>query len=185
MASFDLAEVPWIRARANGCVRMLGLRDALMQAHEIESIEHPLPIVEFGIHRVLTALVLDALHPADAHAVRDLMRAGRFPEERLSRYFSELAGRFDLFSTTHPFLQDGSAPDGDEPVARLLASQPSGTNVLHWHKQGESDFAVSPGEAAGLLCAVAPFMSAGGAGYPPSLNGAPPVVPASVGGHAI
>ncbi|HEX6937945.1 MAG TPA: type I-E CRISPR-associated protein Cse1/CasA [Longimicrobiales bacterium] len=175
MATYNLITQPWIRVRSqDGALRPLGLRDALVRAHELAAVEHPIPIVEAGVWRLLVALVLD-IFPADRlrHLVA-LLEQGRFPEEAVDEYFDRHAAAFDLFSPTRPFLQDADAGGPEKPVAALLPSQPSGTNVVHWHHGHENDFAIGPAEAAGLLAAIAPFMTAGGAGLSPSINGAPP-----------
>lgn len=174
MPSFNLLTEPWIRVRENGSLSRVGIHDAVVRAHEFTALEHSLPIVEFGIYRLLVAVLLDAIQPRNVDALVEILKAGRFDEEMLGTYFETWSERFDLFSEKRPFLQDGTAPLGKESIARLLPSQPSGTNARHWQHLEETAVAVSPGEAAGLLAAIAPFMTAGGAGLAPSINGAPP-----------
>lgn len=175
MATYDLITEPWVRVRSrDGELQALGLRDLLIRAHELGAIEHPIPIVEAGIWRLLVALALDIFEVDRLRQLADLIRRGRFSEDVVDSYFDQHSAAFDLFSDTRPFLQQAKAGGPEKPVAALLPSQPSGTNVVHWHHGHEAEFAVSPGEAAGLLAAVAPFMTAGGAGLSPSINGAPP-----------
>jgi CRISPR system Cascade subunit CasA len=187
-ASFNLIKEPHIsvlplntsEASINQEASLKNLADTLRYAHTFKPICHPLPTVEFGLNRLLVAIVLDIffLEPGRRRNVTGLsalLKAGQFDIEQVDAYFKKYADRFDLFSETHPFLQDVSAGGEDKPVANLLPSLPSGTNVNHFHHAHEDDFALTPAEAACILTTVAPFMTAGGAGLAPSINGAPPL----------
>jgi len=173
--SFSVADEPWgIAVDDAGVLRELGLRDILKQAHELRAVSDPLPTVECGLLRLLVALVLDIFEPHDALDLAELLQASRFDADRIDKYFERYADRFDLFHSQHPFLQTPMPDDKPKPLAGLLAIVPSGTNALHFHRTGEGEFAVCPEVAARLLTTIAPFMTAGGAGLPPSINGAPP-----------
>jgi len=160
--------------RHDGTVDRVSIRDAFMNAHELKSVSHPIPIVEFGLIRLLVAIAMDAIAPKRLSDLIALIKRGGFHDSRINDYLNENHEAFDLFSASHPFLQDTLASGPSSPVASLLSSIPTGTNVLHWHRQHDHTFAVSPGEAAGLLAAIAPFMTEGGRGLSPSINGAPP-----------
>lgn len=173
--NFDLVSEPWIPIRTpDGALPRRGLRETLLLAHESAAVEHPIPIVEAGLLRFLGAVALDAVQPGSIDDLIALYRHGRFDEQVIGDYLDRHRDVFDLFSAKHPFLQDATAEGGEKPVAGLLPAQPGGTFVAHWHHVPEADFAVCPAEAAALLTAVAPFMTAGGAGLAPSINGAPP-----------
>lgn len=176
MSMFDLIREPWIPClRPDGAVEEVGLRDALCRAHELRAVRDPLPTVEFGLYRLLVVLVLDIFRLEDTQMLGDLMDAGRFDPSVVDTYFAKWQNRFDLFSETHPFLQmAGMEGEAAKPLAGLLPPIPSGTNAAHFHHIHEAVFGVSPAAAARLLTAVAPFMTAGGAGLAPSINGAPP-----------
>lgn len=176
MLTFDLIEEPWIPVvRADGTAAELGLRETLACAHEIDAVRDPLPTVEFGLHRLLVAVVLDVFRPQGMDALGGLIQAGRFNSAELDAYFAQWRDRFDLFSTSHPFLQTpGMKAEAAKPLAGLLHPMPSGTNAAHFHHGREDDFGVSSPVAARLLTTIAPFMTAGGAGLSPSINGAPP-----------
>ena len=138
----------------------------------------PSPAVELGIYRILIALIIDAY---DVHRYRQLVNllwAGRFDIDALDQYVSSVGEcRFDLFDSDYPFLQiSEEAADGlsREPVSRLLQHIPSGSFWLHFHHQRSDLQAFSPAVCARALSTVAPFMTAGGAGHSPSINGAPP-----------
>lgn len=173
--SFGVADEPWIPILdASGASRELGLLEVLAQAHELRAISHSLPIVECGIYRLLIAFVLDIFPLQGTPDWKLLWDACRFDEALLRVYFERHCGRLDLFGEKYPFLQSADAEGDDKPIAGLLPIVPSGTNATHFYHHGESEFAVAPAVAAQLLTTIAAFMTAGGAGLSPSINGAPP-----------
>lgn len=178
---FDLIIKSWIPVlRADRAPDERNLRDVLCEAHMLSALRDPLPTVEFGLYRLLGALVLDIFFvepgaPFDTKALGDLLQAGRFDPATVDAYFAKYADRFDLFHPKYPFLQTaGMDADAPKPLAGLLHPQPSGTNIAHFRHGHEGKFGVSPAVAARLLTTIAPFMTAGGAGLSPSINGAPP-----------
>lgn len=178
---FDLIDEPWIPVVQNGgTVREVGLREALVSAHDFLGVRDPWPTVELGVYRLLIAVALDLLFgqqdaPPDRYRLIDTIEAGTFDPTEVAGYFDRYRDLFDLFSPRRPFLQ---TPGLDEletkPVALLVHAIPSGTNANHFHHRLERDFAVSPAVAARLLTTLAPFTTEGGRGYSPSVNGAPP-----------
>lgn len=174
--NYNVATEPWIPVVTNtGELRELGLRDVLCQAHTLRGVQDAAPTVEFGLYRLLTALVLDIFAPDNTADLTDLLEAGAFDPAAVDAYFVRYADRFDLFHPQFPFLQTGGmTADTAKPLAGLLPFLPSGTAASHFYHAPEADFGVSPAVAARLLTMQAPFMTAGGAGLSPSLNGAPP-----------
>ena len=178
--SFNVSQKPCVPVNCDEALEEVSLRDALVHAHDLSSIEHPMPTVEFGLYRLLIALVGDIFfvepgEPLNTSRLGKLLQQGHFNKARVDDYFSVYADRFDLFDEEHPFLQVGGMQDKEKSVAGLLPPLPSGTNVNHFHHANEDDFAVSPEAALGLLATIAPFMTAGGPGLSPSINGAPPI----------
>ena len=176
MPTLDLRDKGWIPIRnKSGVTQDMGLRAALLQAHELKEIRDPFPPVEFGLYRLLVALVMDIYQFVDSRDLEDLLKAGQFDEGRVNAYFADNEDRFDLFHPQYPFLQFAEmAGEQDKPLAGLLPPIPSGTNSSHFHHALEGEFGVCPEAAARLLTTIAPFMTAGGAGLAPSINGAPP-----------
>lgn len=174
--NYSVVTEPWIPIlTASGELQEMGLRDVLCQAHTLRGVQDPAPTVEFGIYRLLTAFVLDIFEPDSTADLTDLLEAGAFDPAAVDAYFVRYADRFDLFHPQFPFLQTGGmAADAAKPLAGLLPFLPSGTAASHFYHAPEADFGVSPAVAARLLTMQAPFMTAGGAGLSPSLNGAPP-----------
>lgn len=183
--SFDLRTEPWLPVVwQDGTIAEIGLVELFHYAHGIREIRDPLPSVECGLLRLLVAFALDILQMRDSDDWEEVWNVGSFDRKRVDAYFEKYGDRFDLFSSTHPFLQSATADGDDKPLAGLIPSQPSGSNAAHFHHGDERDFAVSPAIAARLLTAIAPFMTSGGAGLPPSINGAPPWYVVLQGGDA-
>lgn len=186
--TFDVLVEPWIPVVVrDGSSAELGILDCLRQSHQVKEIKDPSPIIEFGLYRLLVAFVLDALiladrRPEDHYDLRDLIDQGSFAEGLFANYVEACGDVFDLFHPEKPFLQTVMEErEGLGALARLFPAMPSGTNVSHWHHQPEADWRVTPAEAARLLTTIAPFMTAGGAGLSPSINGAPAVYVMPVG----
>ena len=187
MISFDVLKEPWIPVIClDGCRDELGILSCLEQAHELREIRDPAPIVEFGLYRLLVAFVLDALilagrRPEDPLDLKDLITKGHFDTGMLERYVKQCGNVFDLFHSEQPFLQCRMGSQKAKPLAGMFPTVPSGTNANHWHHQHEASVGVSVPEAARLLTTIAPFMTAGGAGLSPSINGAPAIYALPVG----
>lgn len=178
--SFDALREPWIPVirRAGGPVEELGILPCLADAADIIEIRDPSPIVEFGLYRLLGAFVLDSLieagrRPGDPDDLADLLGDGRFDMALIDSYVSSCGAVFDLFHPEKPFLQTAMAVGNKTSIASIYPLPPSGTNPLHWFHQYEGDLSVSPPEATRLLTTIAPFMTQGGQGKSPSINGAP------------
>jgi CRISPR system Cascade subunit CasA len=174
--TFDLREERWIPVvREDGTPMELSLREVLRDTPQLREIRDPLPTVEFGLYRLLVTLVLDIFELKSADDLESLLKTGEFDEVRMDEYFEEWHDRFDLFHPVRPFLQtQGMKDEKSKPLAGLLHPIPAGTNANHFHHGNERSFGVSPACAARLLTTIAPFMTAGGAGLSPSINGAPP-----------
>lgn len=174
--TYDVVIEPWIPVLTDsGELREMGLQELLCKAHTLRGVQDPAPTVEFGLYRLLTALVLDIFASDSTAALTDLLDAGAFDSAAVDAYFARYADRFDLFHPKFPFLQTGGmTTEPAKPLAALLPFLPSGTAASHFHHAPEAEFGVSPAVAARLLTMQSPFMTAGGAGLSPSLNGAPP-----------
>lgn len=177
--AYDVWLEPWIPVRMqNGSRCELGLGATLEQARIIREIDEPLPALQFGVYRLLLALVMDAYRFGEGqNHLEDFLEEDIWAPEIFDAYYREHDQRFDLFHSEWPFLQT-KVPDGHDKkpssVATLLQHIPSGTLATHFCHSLETEHAWSPKVCARALTAIAPFMTAGGAGYSPSINGAPP-----------
>lgn len=99
---------PWLPVRyPDGTTREIGLREALLSAHEIESLADPRPLGPPTQLRLLIALIQRVFEPEDAKDWLRLWRAGRFDHQPLEAYFTRWARRFELLDEETPFLQVG------------------------------------------------------------------------------
>jgi CRISPR system Cascade subunit CasA len=160
-----------------------GIRDALVSAHEYVAICDPSPLVVVGIHRLLTAIVQDALNPQENDDINQLWARGKFPTDTVDKFGTQYADRFDLFSEDKPFFQSADLPVSPEErvrkaskhVAQLFPETPSGSLVTHYRHTTDEEQVFSPAAAAAGLVTMPPFVSSGGAGLMPSINGVPPI----------
>jgi len=175
---FNVLREPWIPVVSlKGEQYELGILDVLHQAHELADIVDPSPLVRFGIHRLLSAFVLDALRPQTLDDLGGLLDQGCFNTTELDRYTQKCGHCFNLFDAEQPFLQSSkNSTAGQTPTSISVLAQhiPSGSNAVHFHHGGEEAVAFSPAACTRLLTTMAPFMTAGGAGNSPSINGIPP-----------
>lgn len=180
MTTYDILEEPWVEAVSlDGAPVRLGLLGVLEKAPELSTLVDPSPLVRCGIYRLLVAFVMDAFWLEGMTDIEGLFEAGRFDSGAVVRYVDGVGrARFDLFDAHHPFLQSGPAEEITDPtpgpVAKLLQHLPSGEFSTHFFHTREDEHAFSPAVCARALAAVAPFMTAGGAGLSPSVNGIPP-----------
>lgn len=169
--SFDLIEEPWIPCvTQDGRQVALGLRALFAQAHELRGIEHPSPLTEAALLRVLLAIVHRAVNgPRTAREWRDVYGLGRF-DERLPAYLDRWLHRFDLFSPDAPFYQTPGLQMVDkegEPVPPpsvrcLMLERASGNNkTLFDHTVDGTEIRLSAAGATHVLL-TAQMYSLGG-----------------------
>jgi CRISPR system Cascade subunit CasA len=154
MKKFSLLEEPWIPVLREGRVEEVGLREALLQAHNITRIETPSPLEEAALHRLLLAVLHRALMgPRRLEDVLDWWRAGRFPEGPLTNYLDRFADRFFLFHPEAPFFQVADLPEENPlPWSKLLPELASGNNpTLFDHTTEENVPKVAYAQAARAL----------------------------------
>ncbi len=182
--SFNLWTEPWITLEnARGELTQHGIYDALVNAHDYVAIYDPSPLVVVGIHRLLTAILQDALNPQENDDLERLWARGKFPADKIDKFGKLYADRFDLFSEDKPFLQSADLPmfpddkerKASKPVAQLFPETPSGSLVTHYRHTTEEEQVFSPAAVAAGLVTMPPFVSSGGAGLMPSINGVPPI----------
>lgn len=178
--SFNLWKEPWIQLEDfHSELTHHSISEALVKAHEYAAIYDPSPLVVVGIHRLLTAILQDALKPQENADLEYLWNEGHFPQNKIEIFEREYSDHFDLFSEDKPFLQSANLPifpgekgiKASKSVAQLFPERPSGSLVTHYrHVTGEEQV-FSPATAALGLVTMPPFVSSGGAGLMPSING--------------
>lgn len=180
--TFNLWTEPWITLeRPDGGIEREGIEQTLLRAHEFAFIYEPSPLIVVGIHRLLTAILQDALDPRRDQHLLDLWKAGQFPAQAVREFGGQYAECFDLFSPDAPFLQSADLPlqpdkrDKIKSVAYLTPEMPAGTGVTHYRHGTQEAHFFCPSCAAGGLVAMPAFATSGGAGIKPSINGVPPI----------
>lgn len=177
MFSFDLLTEPWLPAiDSAGEVQEYGLVDLLSRAPEMIALSDPAPSVQLGLYRFLVAFVMDVFELKEEWQLEEVLQSGRFDAARIEAYLVRVGrDRFDLFHAEHPFMQPLVNEDaGVESINKLFQHLPSGGFATLFNHLDSSTQAFEPAVCARGLLTIPPFMTAGGAGYSPSVNGSPP-----------
>ena len=180
--SFNIWTEPWIGLeQRDGKIVRMGIAQTLLQAQTFSTIYDTSPLYVAGIHRLLTAVLQSALQPKKRADLKQIWKAGCFPEDKIQTFAALYAHRFDLFSEAGPFLQSADIPlaldkkGSGKTVAYLTPDTPSGTAITHYRHGGEDSHLYCPACLAGGIVTVPAFATSGGAGIKPSINGVPPI----------
>ena len=177
-ATFNVLNDAWIPVvTEDGSMKLLGIRDTLVNAHRLREISDPSPLDEYSVYRFLCLFLMDAIRPKNKSEIRSLLKAGRFDPERIERYIKLCLAEgvsFDLFDPERPFLQsapDASMDGNEKPVAVLDCMLPSGNNHAHFiHCAADR---LTPDVAMKKILTTYWFCTAGTQG-PSGVYGAPP-----------
>ena len=191
MSSFDLLTEPWIPVLDAGTdlratpeaparLREVGLREALLRAHELREVYTDSPLETIALNRLLLALTLDVYQPTpDKDAWMEVWRAGHLPPEPLDAYLDKWGDRFDLLHGTYPFFQRTTMDPSQEgkdpaPLANLFHEQASGNNAtLFGHDIDAEPQALPLAWAARGLVVIQAAALGGGASKPFYFSHAP------------
>lgn len=185
-ASFCLLSKDWIPVvNSDKTKKGVGIRNALLQAHEIHSISHTAPFIEFGLYRLLITIVLDAYIVAGKRPtigiIKTLIEDGAFDGEVIGKYVDKYKGRFNLWTEQDPFLQRDAGNIKKKSIVSMFSAIPSATNVTHWHHYTEDEMSVAECVAAQFLTAVSPWNFKTKPGEARTLAGDPPMYALVVG----
>jgi CRISPR system Cascade subunit CasA len=113
--SFNLVDQPWIPCiTVTGDYQLLGLEQALLQAHQLRSLHDDSPLVLASLYRLLLAILHHNFGPEATEAWAELCKEdlGGFDANTLNGYFHDRHRytRFDLFHTQRPFYQTTQIP---------------------------------------------------------------------------
>lgn len=106
--SFNLIDEAWIPCLwPDGRSIELGLRDVLLQAHEVREIRGDTPLETAALHRLLLAILHRVFGPAGPSKWKELWKGSQFDAEQVNTYLNDpiIASRFDLFDPDKPFYQ--------------------------------------------------------------------------------
>ncbi len=176
---FCLVEEAWIPCeRADGSRVELGIKEALVRAHELWAIADSSPLVTAALHRLLLAILHRCFGPPNLQAWRDLYRTGRFDAVALNDYLDRWRERFDLFDHERPFYQVRGLPFEPDPVSTIITERTNwgaGVNLLEHRPEGIGT-SLNPSTAARWLLVAHAFAPGGlirKAGEPTSATAGP------------
>jgi len=177
--SFNLLEKGWIPVLfGNGEVCRVGITEAFTKAGQIRQIATSNPMDRIAVLRFLLALLYwcKGNPPSD----RSELPRDSFPADWFSK-LNQNKECFDLLGDGKRFYQDRSGvrvartEKGKEAVMYLIQEIPTGNNFWHFrHSTDRQDGLCIACCAMGLL-RLPLFFAMGGRGYPPGINGAPPL----------
>lgn len=160
MSRFNLIDEKWIPVRYHDGGRdELGIRDTLLRAKEIATIEDASPLVVAALHRFLLAVLYRALEgPTDIEQAKALFRDG-LPGEKIVAYLEKWRGRFWLFDEKYPFCQIPTFEPKTWRAWTVLAAEHNADNakVLFDHVDVEAPGTVSGAEVARWILATQTF----------------------------
>lgn len=153
---FSVMHDPWIPVLwQNGKKSLVGIRDCLIHADEIKSIQDVsrLNILNYTIHSFVIDMAQDMFQPHDIDDILDLYDEGKFDAEKIDAYINmcEASGvSFDMFDMERPFMQcpkDQLEKYGvmskdmkPVPVSTLGYEYESGNNVTFIHRKNQISY---------------------------------------------
>ena len=167
--TFNLIDEPWIPCiRNNGKKAELGLREVLLEAHEIRSLYGESPLIIASLYRLLLAMMYSVYGTPSVRSWQKLWQAEKNDAERVEAYLKKWHERFYLFHPERPFYQWADGAIREKTIVDMfpeLSSGNAGTLFDHHVQQNISVF--SPAQALRALLFVQTFSIAGGNGLAP------------------
>lgn len=148
----------------DGKPKMLGIRSALLQAHDIVEIFDPSPLVTFSLHRLLLVILHRCFGPRDQAQWHRIWADGRWDERPLTDYLRRWHSRFDLFAEERPFYQCSKVTLDycTTPIEQLAQELASGDNPTLFDHSSTMTPASLPAAAAARLLVAKQSFSLGG-----------------------
>ena len=158
MSSFNLIDGSWIPIQVENEVREVGLREALLNAHQFGDIQLSSPLETAAVTRLLLCVAHAACGPVTWRDSKALLQEGQFAADALAAYLDEWQEQFDLFGNK-PFLQIGTLTMAQAtPLAALITEAATGNNAtLFDHTHDDDPPAFTPAEAARKLVTAQAF----------------------------
>lgn len=166
--TFNLVDEPWVPCiDADGHARELGLREALIQAHELEELGGESPLVTAALYRLLLAVLHRVFGPPGYDAWYGLWKAGFLDPAPVGDYLARWRHRFDLFDAERPFYQAADDRVKPKSVNSLVTDLAFGNKAtLFDHTTDAEGIVLSPAEGARAVVAAQSFGLAGLSGLP-------------------
>jgi CRISPR system Cascade subunit CasA len=177
MSQYDMTVEQWIPVLdRGGGLRGVGLRDALVEAHDIVEVYTDSPIEVIALNRLLLALALRIFpETAEPEGWIGRWRTGRLDAARIDRYLDTWRHRFDLLDPARPFYQHPEPlVSGPSAVSKLFNEEASGNNAtLFSHVSDEQSREIDLASAARGVVATQAAAVGGGVSRPFNLSHAP------------
>lgn len=169
--SFNLMSQAWLPVTmlADGSHQELSMREVLLRAHEIQSIDGDIPVQRFSLTRMLIAALYGIFAkdaPISESLWRELLKAGS-QDKRIAALINDYcdlyASRFDLFDEKQPFYQVADLHTAKNEVfglERLILDVPSG-EPFFTTRSGSGLESISAAEAARWLVTLQAFDTSG------------------------
>ena len=140
---FNLLREAWIRVLTKkGEIQELSITDALIHAHEYQSLAGELVTQDVAVMRLLLAILQTVVYRFDEEGEEDLLedaesafdrweniwQRGYFRKETIRQYLEKWEDRFWLFHPERPFYQVPEAEEGTECSAAKLNGMISESN---------------------------------------------------------
>src|SRR6266542_2044414 len=170
--SFNLINNDWVPCRMaqgnNAKLEYFGLAKLFEQARLVREIVGDSPPVTIALYRLLLAIVHRSLGPLSYHGEwQAYWRNEQSFQDGVAAYLkrAEIAERFDLFHSTHPFYQSSKAIEPRETInqdywGKLLFQDP-GSALLFEHLAATDPPSLTPAQAARWLIALQSFDTGG------------------------
>jgi CRISPR system Cascade subunit CasA len=165
--SFNLLDSAWIPIlKSDGLNAEVGIKDALLHAHEYRQVSANLPHSHTAIYRLLLAVLHRVFGPSSLDEWKSLYNQQRFKPELLEDYFDQWHDRFDLFSPDHPFYQNRHPQVQVKSINTLLFLTSGGdVTTLFDHSMDDHPVRLTAAQA-GLALITAQSFGLGGLANP-------------------
>ncbi len=169
---YDLLHEPWIPCeRPDGSRVLVGIEEALVEAHTFAALHDESPLVTATLHRLLLAVLQRVFLPRTEEDWVALWKAPSFDATKVRSYLTSWRQRFDLFHPERPFLQVANLREvllrerGKDPEPtqawRLAMEVSPYSNAIHLIDPLPDNPELSPREAALSLLAFLAFTPGG------------------------
>lgn len=171
-ATFNLLDAPWLPVvwADNGREEDVGLRDALLHAHELRELRDDSPLVTAAAYRLIVAVVHRAYAtggraaaPANREEWGAMWQRRAFNPAPLTAYLDRCHDGFDLFHPARPFYQSAALtdPDLEKSASNLVLELTTAGPTLFDHTTDGTTVAFTPAQAARALIARQAFAVGG------------------------
>jgi CRISPR system Cascade subunit CasA len=169
---YDLLHEPWIPCeRLDGSRVLVGIEEALVEAHTFAAIHDESPLATATLHRLLLAILQQVFLPRKMEEWMALWQAAAFDASMVSAYLTKWKDRFNLFHHDRPFLQVANLREvlreerGKDPEAteawRLSMESSAHSNATQLFEPLPREPVLSPARAAVALLGFLAFTPGG------------------------